>query len=54
MVAVAQTCRSALRRPPMIRGNAIGTSAWNSTCSGRIPMPTAASTALGSTLRIPA
>ena len=38
----------------MISGSAIGTSALNSTCIGRMPMPTAAFTAAGSTDRMPA
>ena len=54
MVAVAHTCSVALRRPLMISGSAIGTSARNSTCIGRMPIPTAASTADRSTDRMPA
>ena len=54
MVAVAVTCSTALRSPPMISGSAIGSSAENSTCRGRIPIPTAASTAERSTDRMPA
>ena len=54
MVAVAHTWSSALRSPPKISGSAIGTSALKSTCIGRMPMPTAASTAARSTDLMPA
>ncbi len=54
MVAVEITCSVELRMPPMISGRALGSSTPSSTSRPRIPMPRAASTTAGSTLRTPA
>jgi hypothetical protein len=54
IVAVEITCSTELRIPPMISGRAFGSSTPSSTSRPRIPIPRAASTTAGSTLRTPA